>query len=538
MDTAGGSVHIANSKFVTPKTLGIFKAILDGFSDGGHGLSTIMFRDDGFPVVGDGENITTWAYFPDTQTAVCNMRDLVENAFAITRRHEEDKTIYIGLRTLIWKGLIEGFAHELHHCQSFITGEITRKSDDETKQAEEEEANQYAVDMMVKLAQTIDVEIDLGEKLEKILAEFWQSEFDEAAESDDEKDERWANVQSLMMDKGWTYHIDKDPELDGKSVTLNTMKEYLAWVNGASLDDDEWSLETTGIIQEVVEEPAKPVYTQAEADMVDNSYYDMCDEESYEEAMAMAETPGMQGTTQFGAPQTVGFQAPQFTQPVATPQQGSFQAQQQIQTQPQTQFQPQAGGSMPTGFQPPNIQQNQNPAAAVPGVGTYPPHNQDMQSVLRSFYEKCFVQIFTRCGWDGMTFTNKMAVREQIHLTPAECDIVKHMVMQDDMGTYKTMEVQGWVSGKFMDRQQLMPGFELTLAAPDGSAIIRKLLPQNPNKQSKPAELTRQGWCIMWIIDPEAKDQGKPGVRMAYVPNQGVFIQQFNPGAKTWDNVC
>jgi hypothetical protein len=100
------------------------------------------------------------------------------------------------------------------------------------------------------------------------------------------------------------------------------------------------------------------------------------------------------------------------------------------------------------------------------------------------------------------------------------------------------MEVQGWVSGKFMDRQQLMPGFELTLAAPDGSAIIRKLLPQNPNKQSKPAELTRQGWCIMWIIDPEAKDQGKPGVRMAYVPNQGVFIQQFNPGAKTWDNVC
>lgn len=493
---AMGPVAMFNTALITEKTLGIMHLVLSegGFDDIGHGLHSIVLRDDGRPC--DNEGFNSWMFYPNSRAAVCNLQDCVELAISTTQDEKKEFTECINVKALVWKNIIQGFAHEAHHAYSFLQ-EDKLWNDEEAKAAEEEKAEEFARALMFKLAKMTDLEMEFTPEVFEIIDIFLTEELEAVDKKGDKAPAhlvRWAKLQRKMLSTGAVYY---DPAEDAKDVdmVLKTFKEFLHWCSGDAEDDAEWATPTIATQLELVQQdhgeaaggqPATVTATTTEVipfdpdeDMIDD-YIDDDDD-----GIVVDATPGFQGVAQ-------------VTQPGAQPVQPVYQQNTPVYTAPAAQAAPanvQVGANM------------YSPITLPAGV--------DAKTVVYGLYVKIFAQIFQGCQYNPTlpagAFNAPQNIKAHVPLDQNEALFVKDMTIDNGQGGITTQPVQGAIIGRMIDKAGTLPAFELGLQTIDGQHIKRKFIPQNPNKMNNgaltaTAQLAKQGHQIMWIMDTDTKN--------------------------------
>jgi hypothetical protein len=347
--------------------------------------------------------------------------------------------------------------------------------------------------------------------------EAWSITWEElkAADKDtlSDKEEMFLDCQEVMHNEGGTWFMRGGKDEDDNK--LDTFKSLMHYISGDDLDDEEWLKETIApVTPEVGPAPQAPVEQPVMQQPVDDEGYDpnmdTYDQYQTESVMPAPQAPatGFQGATQ-GTPVP-----PQTQQPVA-PQQPAYNGNPgAIATNAPVAPQPPAGA---------HGQPNGVDTSAQVGANAFPATTMDsatFQRVVYNLYGKIYNQIFNSCGFnpthgEGQPFFMQGGkVTEMIELTPEEQTIVHGMECYDEHGRIKmNAKVDNWISGRFIDKAQKLPGFSLVMSDMNGRQIRRKFIPQNPwNKDNngaykKTALLAQQGTWIMWIVDPDATDK-------------------------------
>lgn len=524
IDHSLGAFSIGNSALISPKVTGIMVACLDdgGFEADGHGLATVLFRDDGYPLEGDER--ATWMFYPNSQAAVCNIVGCIDIAIENSQDVETPNSEFVSVYALVWKNIIQGFFHEAHHANAFLQDGADLWDNAVAREKEEEKADEYARMMLFKLAKTMDLEPEFTEGVATMITERLMTELDLIKESlpalDEERAEdakliRWYNAQKWLMNHGGVYHDEGDTPV----IDLKTFKEFLHVCSGDAENDPEWGGETIGkpvvLVQEPVGEDAhgnkvspSPVVaeiigdTYASDDSYDDMPYDLADDTDDDgfDAAVEAAPAGFQGVNQFVKQPAPAYQAPAPAYVPPTP----------VYVPPAQQAAPVA----------PSYVAPTNPAVVV-GANAYPeiqlPAGVDAKSVVYGLYLKIFAHIFQGCQYNptnpSMPFAGVGNIVTWLPLNQHESLFVKEMTCYsaDGRGTWcPGTKVNGAISGIIIDKAKTLPAYELTLSTPNGTQIKRKFIPQNPNKMTS-GQLTataadaKAGNQIMWIIDPDTK---------------------------------
>ena len=567
MDTDAGPLCIINSNFVDPKVFSIFKHILDEFTDTGHGLTSIIFRMDGYPNIND-EDFTTWVYQPDSMSAVCNLRHVVEAAVFLTLNEESPEAANISAKMMVWLNLIKGLLHEVHHAQTYLSDRPTIEASEEAKEQEELEAVAYANDKIKTLAKDIDIEPELGPYLEEMLIqeidlkksemnEFIAGQSEEAPTNDSvalklwENDElvcegyeRWIKLQEHMQSTGDVWYSDGIEETgDGEDMYIPTIKEYMCHLDGATMQDKEWLKQTIGVMQhtETSSTPPPPPapaqnepITGAGGWTTNSPNEQVFDDEEWGEDIS---NETYQQPTQVQAPTPAPTPPPAYVAPQQTtaPQQGGFQGNQYAAATP-----PPPPAPTPTTATPPPTYQAPTYAPDVQNMVNTGMTGNEMGTLMQGLYRKLFDHIFLGCQWDKTAFQEKNAITARLILTAEEDKIVTGMITQNESGSYLEIAAEGFISGKIMDRAKELPGYEIKFTNHLGQPGTRKLLPQNPNKlrsDGKPsytAEMAQHGYQIMWIIDPDEGDK-QFSKRMIRDPKVPTVIKMENNDNGKWE---
>lgn len=565
MDTDAGPVFMINTNFVDPKVFIIFKQILDEFYDTGHGLTSIMFRKDGYPDISE-DDYTTWVYQPDSMSAVCNINHCVEAAANLTLDMTNPDTVYIAIKTLVWENIIKGFLHELHHAQLYMTDRIELDESVDARAQEEIDAIDYSSDKLIAMAKDIDIEMCLGSLIDSLVYQEFctmKTEIEtniaaiEAAADidadgskliDDEGmatialSNRWITLQQHMLDTGKTWYTDGEGEdEDGKEFSLTTFKEYMCWRDESDMTKDDWKKDTIGIaaqVEFIAPPPATPIAPVATTQPM------------YAPApVAMAAAAPPPGTVTDGA----GWVSNNPNEEIYEDYDDEYTQEFDQKTAAQSQAAPpaqQGGFQSPVGNQTPQTPQSPPPTAAAAPPQSYAPNVQgmvengacqvNMGTLMHGLYKKLFDHIFYGCQWDKAVFQEKSAINMRLMLTPDEDKVVTSMVTQNETGAYMEIPADAFISGKIMDKNKELPGYEFKFIDYDGKPGTRKLVPQNPKKtrpsDGKPsytAELAQHGWHICWVIDPEAADKALT-TRLVREPDTNIIRVENNLNGK-WE---
>ncbi len=518
-DTVMGEISFINTDFVSQKAIDIMVHSINilGKNEEGHGLLNVVFRIDGQPRLTPGQP-TPWMFFPDSQSAVCNLVDCVELAFINTMDKEKENAIHCSLTTLIWKNILTGFFHESHHAHSYITDRLALDMSARAIQEEEKLADEYGREHMYRMAQKIDVEPELGEMLDGILHEKW-TEYVTLIESDkkaSEYEKFWVMIQKHLFETGASWFDPGEPDSDEQHTLLETFKEFCHFCSGDAEDDPDWNTPIAGAIEcTLVQEPCME---DSKGNIVGPPEGTVMAAINAEYAPAAANTVvGNEGFMPLTSDDDDSFE------PDDTPIPG-FQGVAQSPVQPVVQPQAIAPVVQPQAVAPvapvaPVVPMASGQEIVQVGAGMYPPINMDItqfQGIVKGLYLKLFNHIFQSCGYNPtMTppFGQSGKIADQIPLTVEEQLICKEMVCYNAQG--QKMEgtpVNGWLSGVFIDKANTLPGYELTLSTQAGQQIKRRLFAQNPHKKnkageySKPALDARQGNQLMWIMDTTTKE--------------------------------
>lgn len=582
MDTDAGPLAIMNTNYVDQKLLTIYKYVLDEFCDTGHGLSSIIFRADGYPSV-SGEDLTIWVYQPDAMAAVANLRHIVKAAIDITMNIDLEDAAKIGIKTLVWMNLVKGFLHELYHAQSYMIDRPLLDSSKDARLKDEEDAETYSNDKLISLAQEINIEPIFGEYIENLIHKEYSLRKAEVIDviesirksgtgaagktnlSDDdeiaiESYEKWIKLQDHMFGSGQSWYTDGlDAEEDGEPIGIDTFKEYMCWMDSGDMADKEWAKNTLGVkqfstatpppaadgkyYQQMEAHQAAPLVQNNDGWVSNNQEGAIYEEDMWEEDFDAGEYQQPAPTQQqYNQPPSYGnasqpaytapaYQAPQ-TQQYQVPQQGGF-------TQNGGQYQAPAPvtNQAPPQYQAPQYQAPQykpdvkNMAGVMSGA--------EMGNLMQGLYRKLFDHIFLGCQWDKVEFRDKSAIQTRIALTSDENKVITSMVTQTENGSYVDMPADGFVAGKIMDRNKELPGYEIKFIDHNGNVGTRKLLPQNPKKTRKDgslsytAEMAQHGWQIMWIINPDEGDKQYSN-RMMRDPDSQTIKMEHNRNGR-WE---
>ena len=414
--------------------------------------------------------------------------------------------------------------------------------DMEARKKEEADADEYAKEIMEQMCKQINMEPVFSETIDYWIDFYWSGQsqcikdnFDamkagkptDVDEDQIAEDIEWLNNQINMAKNNWSFL--RPAENDGEEdVYFLTFKEYMQFAYGAAHDDEEWSMEPLGValkfIQDPIPEPAAstisdqpvlvtpPVTNTTQTEEVD--YVDYTDDfdNMVESAPyipnGVPSTP-VQNTTAIPttAIPTTSTITPTITTAIPTTTIPTIAADQM----------PKAPAPIPTSVPQAPTHMGTNQAAIVPGLNTYPPLNitdSEMGAIMKGLYLKLFAHIFNECGFNGRNYTNGFKIATPIQLTASENMVVKYMVCYDANGQiHMKQPVDQWVSGIFINKANTLPGYDLTLATPEGHEVRRKLITQDPDKEKSKGELSwsaqkaREGNQIIWIVDPDREDK-------------------------------
>lgn len=555
-----GSIAVFGAELVSQKLQDIIAYTLEKEIDES-GINSIVFRNDGKPILDTNDDSTMWMTVPDSRAIVCNLKNCVHHSIQQSVQHKEEH-YDVGLKGLIWHSILAGAFHEMFHSQSFIEDDhgeklyMAMKAAKRTKELqayldkEEERADDYAEQMLFTLAKKIDLEVDFGQELESFIMGEIEATIKEMEQVKNcKKAARWVEYQKFMLANNGLYIRKSDNEDDDMAERMvSEFKTYLHLCSGDAADDADWNTSTIGIPIMATERPAvshqQPVDFAATANMpapemvqqatfdesmreaeddyiLDDDEYILDDEipEQNREALNIM-TPNFNQTP---APAEIGAQGGAMAQPQPVPY-SPPQAQ-----QPQPVFQPNnPQGQQPVPYTPPGGAQPYTPPVAgspapspVVGEKAYDvPFNGDgvkYQQVVRGLYTKLVGHIFEGCQFNPHYqpfFLAAQNISNLVGLSPDEDVVVKEMTIDNNGKRSAGHEVHNVVKGCFIDNACTLPGYILTMTSADGNQIKRKLIPQNPHKVNKvtgvlssTAQEAMNGAKIVWIVDENAKDK-------------------------------
>lgn len=498
INTTWGAVSVYGHEIVSKKDLLILGHCL-GLPDfsaenGDHGVRMVMFRDDNRPYEiksekKDGKQVNVKvplmaSCVPDAQAIIVNL----EHTFLMSFEEAAKENEHSSVRACFHRNLILNYLHEIHHMERLHKVGMAELSAAE-KDEMEKDAQEWALAQLFELAKTRDIEPAhhaessyLSNALMALLLE--------------EKDD-WSKNQRHMLENNIMYSF---PAEAGKheGLTLMSFKGICTLMAGADPNDPEWkqptiqnattsSAELTENITKVMapHEPAvstlngafsEPISAMEDAEIMDmidpnmiayeNNYYSTTIVPWGEEDDTPASTMMPQGGQPVMAPVT------QVTQPT--------------------------------------------PVMVYPRTGLTPEQTRD---VVFGVFGKIYNHIFTHCGQllnSDIGFQTPEAVSAlPIELTPLEKSIVVKCDCLDVNGRWcPNMPTVGGLRG-FVMKNSKLPAYKLYINS-DGYEAVRLLLPQNPAKNSKPAQQAKIGSRIMYVIDGVDKGDYNEGSKFFF----------------------
>jgi len=505
---SSGDIVIHNTDVITEKTINILLEILDKHIEGESGLANIMFRTDGHPRTKDQE-LTSWMFFPDSRSAVCNINDCIELAIDEALSDREDASC-LNIWGGVWLNIISNFFHEVHHAMSWDV-DRDRFLDKDERMREETLAEAYAQEMIEVIAKCMDIEPEFSEGVNEMIAVAIASKVESILNDEEatEKEMLWCEKVEYMENHKIMFYATKEENESDEPLHLETMKEFLHMTSDDAEDDKSWGMDTAigvkvgleqapdesiAAVGEIVEKiPTSAVKVEVpvvEAQVEDNvAPFDVDDGPEYEDISEEEEAPAIviQGRDAAPITQTIV----QTTQPVV--------AGAQAHVAPVTQA-----------AAPVTVAAKMYPALAF--------DDAKFQAIVKSIYMKIANHVFQTCGFNPSAqpfFTQKAKIVELIPLNPEELMVAKAMDCYDGKGVYsKGVQITNGLSGIFIDKAQELVGYHLYICLQDGTQIIRRLVPQNPWKMkygtqeySQTALDAQQGNQILWILDPNTKEK-------------------------------
>lgn len=506
-----GTIVFHNTGMISEKLIEIMCLGIEngGFNNEGLALMNVIFRHDGFPIPNDGDK-AEWMYFPDSYTAVCNVKHLINIAIDNTQNEEEKLYPHIGMKCVIWRAFLTGFFHECSHAMSSLSFEGGHIPEEKLEK-EEQEADEAARNIIFSLAKEYNLEIDFSNEMNTYIDIRIDEEINTAAElADEDKDkflQKWVDLQTYLRDNNGTCYI---PEEDCEDFFLATFKDFLFMASGDAEDDPEWLKETIAVPTTLSTTTTNEINIHNPTfDGGVNDIPDFTEKELIEDVPFIADpiqVAGMEGVN-------IVIQPQQIITPNTAP------------INPIASAQPTSVGNQPivtTSVAPgtPATNTNINPQVIV-GANMYQAATMDtdsFQATIKGLYLKIFSHIFTNCGFNPTgtpPFVAGHKITENIPLSEAEKSIVKEMICYNaESQKMPGTKVENFISGVYIDKANTLPGFDLVLSDMNGAATTRRFIPQNPNKMktgtnelSITANLARQGHQFMWIINPDSTDK-------------------------------
>lgn len=458
INTKWGAVAVFGHEFVSNKDIEIIAKCLTlkEFMDANHRVKSIIFRNDNKPKDENGTPLLA-NMAPDLGGVCINLQQTFQVAFEDTQENPE-----ISMAFSYHRNLIMSYLHEIHHLYVLDDGGAVTK---ETLKLEEEAAEEFSMEALIRLAKTTDIEPDylksafFCEMMEKLFADY---EVIKQAAKDGQTDLDWdVDRQKHMYNNHILYHYEAE---GSKDLVLHNFKTVVQLMGNIDPNDPEWrtaegtaplaeainAVDTS--VQEVENAPPLPTITVENTEVYDDN--DLFDEVNYDDME-------VEYDDYESFPQTA----------VAQPMYNQF---------------PVAQAEV---------------APVNPVVPTAPMAPNNAAEIARGVYMKLYNHIFANCGRllnSDKAFANPEQVCIPVQLTEEEKAIVVGMDCKDANGRWCSCAstvngVKGYISNKIN-----LPIYKLYLNI-NGGKYIRFLLPQNTATNSAPAKQAREGACIMYI---------------------------------------
>ncbi len=498
VDTKSGAIAIHGRELVTPQTIDIMMAFLNRFieEDCENGVNSLIFRKDGFPMLDNG-GWASWVFYPDSCAAVCNIKGCIEIAMATALDEDHKDSEFLSVWAGTWLNIIDGFFHETHHAMSY-SADRERFDDPDELMREEKLANAYADDMLEIVAKAINMEIGFTTIINDMIGLKVANEVERIIEDENasKKEIRWVECMEYMDHNKLVYYAPGEYVKSGEPIALKTIKEYLYTTSQVQEGDESWNMEED-TISVPISISATPDDTIAEVV-----------EDIPADTKAVTNAP----VVQLAVPENHEDEELPFTPDEEILPFTPDEVVEQVAVQQVVTVNPVVANTQTKVVSP------------VVGVGAFTPLGWDgikHQAVVKGLYGKIFAHIFQTCGFNpsintglGECFAAKDNIKALVPLTVDETQMVEFMECYNEQGQYRSgVKVEYSIAGLFLNKENTLPGYTLTMNRGDGTAIRRKFLPQNPWKVrqdqsfSSTALEAQSGHQILWIIDPDAIDK-------------------------------
>jgi hypothetical protein len=504
-----GDVAVHNIEFITQKVIDIMITFLDEHVEGNSGLANIMFRTDGYPRV-KSEEMTSWMFYPDSRTAVCNISDCVDLAIDEALSGNENDCLNVWVSA--WLNIISSFFHEVHHAMSF-DADRERFLDKDERDREERLADRFAEGQIEVMAKQMDCEPEFSEEINDMISVAVAKRVELILDNEDATDAemQWCEKVEYMDNHNLVFYAKEDECESKVPLRLATLKEYLHLTSDDAEDDPSWNIPVEGVVKvDLIQEDDDSVAFDAdEAEVVEEVPTDaVVVEQKIEQILtAPVDQEEIEPFDVDEGPEYEDISEPEDVI-IVNPVGGA-------KVEPITPVHTAPGG--------PGNALLGTPAetTVVVGAGMYenlqwPDHK--FQGVVKSIYGKIAQHIFHGCAFNPSVnpfFTAKEKIVEVIPLTVDEMLVVRGMDCYGAQGKFRPgVAVEYGISGIFIDKAQTLVGYTLYLNRGDGTQIRRKFVPQNPwnfkkgtQEYSGTALKAQEGNQILWIIDPDAADK-------------------------------
>jgi hypothetical protein len=522
INTEYGAVAVFGHQFVSKKDLVILSHCLNlpdftGKNGNNHNVKMVLFRDDNKPKDSKGVPVLANCAF-DSGSITINLLQTVTAGIEDAMKNNQ-----VSIFASYHRNLILDYLHEMHHLSTLDAA----PTDPEERAEVEDDANAWAMDMLIYLAKRNDIEPAhhaessfLANQLMELLAENTDS---------------WAIEQRSYLDNHIMYLLAATEEK--KEMAFYNFKGYVQILSG-DLECPEWNKETilgAGALNpfeaaiRAVSEVIPAMHTPTSAMISTSPTYN-------DEYIEMEEDQGgwhhaeMEPTnTMFpvGVVPATPMSAP--PQPNPTPAYNGFPV-----------------GNLPAQQTPASAPTPQaTPAASSAGLTS-----EQIQAIVMGVYSKCYNHVFQYCGrlLDSDTgFSNPKAVYRLevplnpedktsnatkiipfgIQLTPAEQAVVVGMDCMDVNERYcpKMLTSGGMLYGNVMKNSKL-PHYKLYINM-GGQIIQRLLLPQNPATSKRDGQYkdtalaARAGSAIMYAMEADDAILAAGGPKWKYKCTDG-----------------
>lgn len=500
-----GGVVVHNSHLVSDKLLYILEQILD-MEDfkGEHGLFNIVFDADGLPTDDGGKRLLYGEYDQHSRSIVLNLYAIIEDVISHTLGTGSE----VSLKAFYWHAVIYHFLHEIHHSWAY---EVVRRCKTDRDMLidnwsqEEREAKEWADEAIIHLAKTVDVEppekMDDMPFFNHIIAKTFYIAMNKEKTAENLG---WVEWQKMLIDRQYLFYSEQS----GRNIL--TMKEYFRQIMDGGSEDPSWNKDhytkfvpedkPNNEVSEIkVPEPppAGEPATQEKREHNENAL-----------RLAFGKEPIVPPP-----PTNVQEALESDTQPWNTDDgyedyESNYVDEEDYYTEIAL---PGEDPNMVPQTQQPTKQNVQYTEQTYTNLNLSP---TELMSLCQTVYLRLNQHIFNKCGFDPTAatgFTVPAAITEpvpihDIQITREDGSVAKaadifvgmHAVNAEGKFT-KDIPITTHIKGRIFDQSGL-PAYDLVLNM-NGHHNERRLVPQNINKNSKPAAATRQGHHIAWIID-------------------------------------